>query len=578
MSDILNIKDKTTNQWVSIPAIKGQDGKTAYEYAVDGGYTGTEIEFSTELSNTSAELEAHSEELSRLWLAIAELKGEEKTYPLIDVPSDWYVSGSPGANMAKSAITKITILDNYTATNTEDAAYPLTNAANTVRCYRIGTEMIIAGDGSGKIKLGENAQEMFKNFTSLEEIVGLELLDVSDVTALNAFFKQCPKLKSIDISFWDCVRVTTIQEMFLACSSIESIKMPQYGWNNITDITKVERVFKGCMALKEVDLGRGLKYIGNSCFIGCVTLKEIRGTEDIIEVDSDGFKTCFELEDVGFMKKLKKVGDAGFALTGKLNYSGIRPKNITSLGKSAFRASSIENTVSFDGVSSDSVGKLATRSTRWASPEELKVIQDGERTFPQIQLTVRNPQAQLSYSNIEFAKTTIDKGGCGPMSLFHAWQVLHPEASNEEIDFENWYNEKLGGADWTNKYDFYKGAYGGEMTYTIVTDINNYTGEDKPTLGLTMSKKFSPLEIDRIRQALEEKKPLLCMVPGYSISSNGKHMVVLVGYNKDTNRAIFVDSGWQGKGYFCEASLEDFLHHLSEDDYSKIYIMGLAKK
>ena len=37
---------------------KGPDGKSAYQYAVDGGYTGTEEEFAAKLADTDTEDEA----------------------------------------------------------------------------------------------------------------------------------------------------------------------------------------------------------------------------------------------------------------------------------------------------------------------------------------------------------------------------------------------------------------------------------------------------------------------------------------------------------------------------------------
>ena len=46
---ILKIRDENGNI-VEIPALKGDAGKSAYQYAVDGGYTGTEEEFSEKLS------------------------------------------------------------------------------------------------------------------------------------------------------------------------------------------------------------------------------------------------------------------------------------------------------------------------------------------------------------------------------------------------------------------------------------------------------------------------------------------------------------------------------------------------
>ena len=44
MKNALKIRDKDGN-FVGIPAISGADGKSAYQYAVDGGFRGTEEEF-----------------------------------------------------------------------------------------------------------------------------------------------------------------------------------------------------------------------------------------------------------------------------------------------------------------------------------------------------------------------------------------------------------------------------------------------------------------------------------------------------------------------------------------------------
>lgn len=46
----IKIKDKDGN-WVSIPTVKGADGKSAYEAAVAAGYTGTKLQFSAFLAN-----------------------------------------------------------------------------------------------------------------------------------------------------------------------------------------------------------------------------------------------------------------------------------------------------------------------------------------------------------------------------------------------------------------------------------------------------------------------------------------------------------------------------------------------
>ena len=47
---ICKVWDAEQSKYVGIPAIKGIDGKSAYQYAVDGGYTGTEEEFTAKLA------------------------------------------------------------------------------------------------------------------------------------------------------------------------------------------------------------------------------------------------------------------------------------------------------------------------------------------------------------------------------------------------------------------------------------------------------------------------------------------------------------------------------------------------
>ena len=47
---ICKVWDAEQGKYVGVPAIKGANGKSAYQYAVDGGYTGTETEFAEKLA------------------------------------------------------------------------------------------------------------------------------------------------------------------------------------------------------------------------------------------------------------------------------------------------------------------------------------------------------------------------------------------------------------------------------------------------------------------------------------------------------------------------------------------------
>ena len=47
---IFKVWDAEQGKYVGVPAIKGANGKSAYQYAVEGGYTGTETEFAAKLA------------------------------------------------------------------------------------------------------------------------------------------------------------------------------------------------------------------------------------------------------------------------------------------------------------------------------------------------------------------------------------------------------------------------------------------------------------------------------------------------------------------------------------------------
>lgn len=57
MGSVLKIRDKN-GKFVDIPAIKGDDGKSAYEQAKEGGYSGTEEEFIALLNGLTASEDA----------------------------------------------------------------------------------------------------------------------------------------------------------------------------------------------------------------------------------------------------------------------------------------------------------------------------------------------------------------------------------------------------------------------------------------------------------------------------------------------------------------------------------------
>lgn len=53
---ILRTYNPETGKWEEVPVVAGKNGKSAYEYAKEGGFTGTEAEFSAQLGSTASVL------------------------------------------------------------------------------------------------------------------------------------------------------------------------------------------------------------------------------------------------------------------------------------------------------------------------------------------------------------------------------------------------------------------------------------------------------------------------------------------------------------------------------------------
>ena len=122
--------------------------------------------------------------------------------PTMAASSSWYKS-----SVSRNTITKITFVDSYTTTGAETESWNA-DAQNVgdIKCYRTGTEIIIAGNGAGKIKANENSSYMFsiandtKNaFAAVTAIDNLNILDTSNVVNMNYMFANCKKLVNLNL-------------------------------------------------------------------------------------------------------------------------------------------------------------------------------------------------------------------------------------------------------------------------------------------------------------------------------------------------------------------------------------------
>ena len=167
--------------------------------------------------------------------------------------SSWYKSTEN-----RNTITKITFMDRYTpSTEADETWFADENNNGDITCYRTGTEIIIAGNGAGKIQANANSSYMFSYtsrsycFKKLTSIENLSLLDTSKVTTMYYMFYGCSGLPSIDLSDFDTSNVTTMASMFNYCYGLKSIDLSGFDTSKVTDMS---HMFYGCIGLTSIDL------------------------------------------------------------------------------------------------------------------------------------------------------------------------------------------------------------------------------------------------------------------------------------------------------------------------------------
>ena len=185
--------------------------------------------------------------------------------PTMASGSSWYKSTEN-----RNTITKITFMDSYTpSTEADETWFADENNNGDIVCYRTGTEIIIAGNGAGKIKANVKSSSIFSAFSKLTTIKNLELLDTSDVTNMSDMFSSCRGLTSLDVSNFSTAKVTAMRSMFYGCSGLTSLNLSNF---NTSNVTAMYGMFQSCSGLTSLNLSNfntsnvtDMRYMFQSC-------------------------------------------------------------------------------------------------------------------------------------------------------------------------------------------------------------------------------------------------------------------------------------------------------------------------
>ena len=240
-----------------------------------------------------------------------------------------------------------------------------------------------------------NAYCYFWGLSALEEISGIENLDISKAKSLYGMFLGCMSLKdfggTIDVS-----SATDLTQMFSFCASMEKIPVK---FGSGTNITSMSAMFHNCFSLKEIpasnyphtDNVTDFSYM----FFGCSNLVSVPthlfNTSKATTMNSM-FYGCTSLNEKT-CKGIKEFDTKNVKETDNM----MRNTPASELDLSAWNTSSLE---SMDGMFA---GCTSLRILKLGSNWDISKVEKGTKTFQDVNsLAVMVPKAKLSTLRSDF--------------------------------------------------------------------------------------------------------------------------------------------------------------------------------
>ena len=126
-----------------------------------------------------------------------------------------------------------------------------------------------------------NMAGWFFGNAKLQTINGLEYLNTSNVTDMDALFDDCTSLTSLDLSTFETHNVTDMRGMFYGCTSLITLNVTSF---NTSNVRLFNSMFNNCTALKSIDVSNFDTRNATSLrmmFRNCISLEalEIRNFE-----------------------------------------------------------------------------------------------------------------------------------------------------------------------------------------------------------------------------------------------------------------------------------------------------------
>ncbi len=163
----------------------------------------------------------------------------------------------------------------------------------------------------------KSCTQWFYNCQNLTEIVDMEkYLDTDSVKYMSQMFKNCAKLKNINLSHFNTSNVEKTDQMFEGCRNLATIDLSKFDTKKIVDM---EKMFAGCNNLKNIDLSNfNTQNVANmkELFSNCTSLQalDLSGFSTANVTNMHGmFRGCFNLTTLDLSSfntaKVSNMGD-----------------------------------------------------------------------------------------------------------------------------------------------------------------------------------------------------------------------------------------------------------------------------
>lgn len=161
--------------------------------------------------------------------------------------------------------------------------------------------LFVAPTCGNKVIANEDSDYMFKCCLDLEKIIGLSILDTSNVKDMSYMFSGCIRLKELDVSSFNTSNVLSMSHMFEWCTDLRKLDLSAF---DTSHVVYMEEMFDYCRNIRELYLSNfntSSVRLMESMFRDCLKLKKLNLKNfDISNVISmrNMFRNCENLEVV----------------------------------------------------------------------------------------------------------------------------------------------------------------------------------------------------------------------------------------------------------------------------------------